>query len=99
MPKYIKQVFIDDETELSAQHLQNMEAGIAANGEAIDAIKNIAKVEFDSDTRYLHFLDQNGTDLYEPILIEGGGGGNPAVTTSVKLVNTLSKSSGLLNIY
>ena len=63
--------------------------------------KGFNTVYFDKDTRLLHFYDEAGIDIYEPVYIEGGGGGGigGASTSVIKLTNengtsNISISSG-----
>lgn len=45
-------------------------------------------VEFDEETRLLHFYDELYGDVYNPVYISGGGGGGGAgATTSIKVTN------------
>lgn len=62
--------------------------------------KAFETVEFDNETRYLHFLDADGLDVVDPVYIEGGGGGTGGGSSSVvKVTNetgatTLSTAAG-----
>ena len=51
-----------------------------------DDTKEFASVEFDEEFRTLHFYDESGLDVYEPVYISGGGTGSTA-STVVKLLN------------
>lgn len=59
-----------------------------------DETKDFATVEFDEETRMLHFYDESGVDVYEPVHIAGGGGGGGStVSTVVKLINQNGSST------
>ena len=54
-------------------------------GLAIDA------VEYDA-SHYLHFYDEDGNDLFDPVFIEGGGGGG-ASGYAVRIINGLTSTT------
>lgn len=47
--------------------------------------KDFANVEYDGSTGYLHFYDNNGNDVYDPVFIGGGTGTGQG--TEVRLTN------------
>lgn len=52
----------------------------------VSQAKEFEKVEYNKDTCFLHFYDAEGNDVYDPVYIQGGGGG--AISPSeVKLTN------------
>lgn len=61
-----------------------------------DDTKDFATIEFDEEARMLHFYDESGADVYEPVFIAGGGGGGTGggtVSTVVKLINENGSST------
>ena len=54
------------------------------------ASKEFANIQFDNKNRLLKFLDSDGNNVYEPVYIEGGGGGGS--TPSIKLTNNTGTS-------
>ena len=64
---------------------------LVSNGDGTYQFKKqtigLAAVEFDNQNRYLHFLDDKGNDVYEPVYIEGGGSGSSDTGVSVRLIN------------
>ena len=83
----------DDNSEI-VSWIENTDTGIKVtmkDGETFDVpisqAKEFERVEYDKDTNYLHFYDAEGTDVYEPVYIEGGSGGAVTETSVVKLTN------------
>jgi hypothetical protein len=55
---------------------------------ALESRTDFFTVEFDEETRLLHFYDELYGDVYNPVYIAGGGGGGGAgATTSIKVTN------------
>ena len=91
-----EQAKIEDKTQEGIQEIEDTMSTIPADyqelSDKVDELENkkaFYSVEFDSETRYLSFKDENGVDVYDPVYIEGGGGsgGGTASNTVVKLVN------------
>lgn len=83
----------DSAGEAVRQQIETVTSEIAAILE--DDTKDFATIEFDEETRLLHFYDESGADVYEPVLITGGGGGGTGgtVTTVVRLTNENGSST------
>lgn len=102
----LKKYLSEDDNEEIVSHIENTDTGIRVytrDGEfkdvSISQAKEFETVEFDNDTRYLHFYDSEGTDVYDPVHIEGGGsggGGNSSVITLTNQngTNTLTVADG-----
>ena len=57
---------------------------------ALESRTDFFTVEFDEETRLLHFYDELYGDVYNPVYIAGGGGGaggGAGATTSIKVTN------------
>lgn len=56
---------------------------------ALEGRTDFFTVEFDEETRLLHFYDELYGDVYNPVYIAGGGGGGggAGATTSIKVTN------------
>lgn len=55
---------------------------------ALEGRTDFFTVEFDEETRLLHFYDELYGDVYNPVYISGGGGGSGSgATTSIKVTN------------
>lgn len=54
---------------------------------AADDTKDFTSIEFDNDERFLHFYDEFGVDVYEPVYISGGSGPDNGTDTVTRLTN------------
>lgn len=84
-------VIYDSAGEAVRQQIAEVTDKIAAI--LADDTKDFATIEFDEEARMLHFYDESGADVYEPVFIAGGGGTGTTVTTVVKLTNQNGSSA------
>ena len=69
-------------------------------GEKVTALGNrtdFYTVEFDEETRFLHFYDESYGDVYDPVYIPGGGSGGSSGSGGNNAVITLTNTSGWLS--
>lgn len=85
-----KQSKIDNDLQTEDKTIVGAINEIKVNVDEYSNIKDFASVQFDSQSRLLRFLDEDGNDVYSPVYIEGGGGGGGGTSQGsvVKLLNT-----------